>query len=104
MTPCLPGAARTRTLLSRPRFERTRPRRSPAPDDTKPPPGPASKLLRGVHLGKFSPPASGGIETHTRTLARAQAELGADVTVVVVNHATAAGKDVTFDTFGRTPF
>jgi rhamnosyl/mannosyltransferase len=59
--------------------------------------------LKIVHLGKFYPPASGGIETHTRTLAQAQAALGADVRVVVVNHATADGRDVTFDSFARTP-
>lgn len=63
----------------------------------------AGNPLRVVHLGKYYPPASGGIETHTRTLAQAQADLGADVSVVVVNHATAGGKDVTFDSFGRTP-
>jgi rhamnosyl/mannosyltransferase len=54
-------------------------------------------------LGKFYPPASGGIETHTQTLARAQAALGADVRVVVVNHAAADGRDVTFDAVARTP-
>ena len=59
--------------------------------------------MKIVHLGKYYPPASGGIETHTQTLARAQAALGADVRVVVVNHATPDGRDVTFDTFARTP-
>jgi rhamnosyl/mannosyltransferase len=61
------------------------------------------KPLKVVHLGKYYPPASGGIETHTRTLAVAQAALGADVRVIVVNHAAADGRDVTFDTFARTP-
>jgi glycosyltransferase involved in cell wall biosynthesis len=59
--------------------------------------------LRVVHLGKYYPPASGGIETFTRTLARAQADLGADVRVVVVNHADATGRDVTFEPAARTP-
>ena len=30
--------------------------------------------LKVCHLGKFYPPASGGIETHLRMVARAQAE------------------------------
>ncbi len=60
-------------------------------------------MLRVVHLGKYYPPAAGGIETHTQTLARAQVMLGAAVRVVVVNHADATGRDVTFDRLARTP-
>jgi rhamnosyl/mannosyltransferase len=52
--------------------------------------------LRIVHLGKYYPPASGGIEQHTRWLARGQVELGAEVAVVVVNHANPQGRDVTY--------
>lgn len=59
-------------------------------------------MTRVVHLGKYYPPATGGIETHTQTLARAQSRLGAEVRVVVVNHA-ASGRDVTFDRFVSTP-
>jgi rhamnosyl/mannosyltransferase len=59
--------------------------------------------VRVVHLGKYYPPSPGGIEGHTRTLARTQAELGADVRVVVVNHAAADGRDATFDRFTPTP-
>lgn len=59
--------------------------------------------MRIIHLGKYYPPASGGIEGHTATLARGQAARGADVTVVVVNHADAVGNDVTFDGTRNTP-
>ena len=37
--------------------------------------------MKIVHLGKYYPPAFGGIEAHTQTLARSQAALGADVNV-----------------------
>lgn len=38
-----------------------------------------------IHLSKYYPPNTGGIETHVQTLARAQADLGADVSVLCVN-------------------
>lgn len=60
------------------------------------------KRLRVVHLGKFYPPAPGGIETHLQTLARSQAEAGLEVDVVVVNHADRLGNDTTFDRWTRT--
>lgn len=60
-------------------------------------------MIRIAHLGKYYPPAAGGIETHTQTLARAQVRLGADVRVVVVNHADPTGRDVTFERFIPTP-
>src|SRR5437764_6786980 len=44
------------------------------------------KPMQVCHLGKYYPPAPGGIETHVRTLARAQAGLGATVRVLCVNH------------------
>jgi rhamnosyl/mannosyltransferase len=59
--------------------------------------------LRVIHLGKYYTPATGGIETHTRTLCRSLADLGIDVGVVVVNHANVAGDDVTFSASAWTP-
>jgi rhamnosyl/mannosyltransferase len=59
--------------------------------------------VRVVHLGKYYPPSPGGIESHTRTLAQAQANCGVEVRVLVVNHATAAGRDATFERFTPTP-
>ncbi|WP_439625433.1 glycosyltransferase [Gemmata sp.] len=59
-------------------------------------------MLRIAHLGKYYPPSPGGIEEHTRTLARGQAALGAEVRVLVVNHADASGRDATFERLTRT--
>src|SRR5436305_5973901 len=58
--------------------------------------------LRVCHLAKFYPPAPGGIESHVRTLARAQAELGAKVSVVCVNHLDRRGRDVTWEPLAQT--
>jgi hypothetical protein len=41
--------------------------------------------LRVCDLGKFDPPAAGGIEGHVETLARGQARLGAAVRDLGVN-------------------
>ncbi len=59
--------------------------------------------LRICHLGKFYPPAPGGVEVHVQTLARAQARLGADVRVICVNHRNAGSTDVTWQLLGSTP-
>ena len=58
--------------------------------------------MRICHLGKFYLPACGGIETHLRTLARAQAALGAHVQVICVNHLDKAGRDVTWQSSAHT--
>ncbi len=47
------------------------------------------------HLGKYYFPVTGGIETHVRTLAKAQAAEGASVRVVCISHQDANGRDVT---------
>lgn len=52
--------------------------------------------LRVVHLGKYYPPAQGGVEQHTRYLAQGLTQLGCQVAVVVVNHQNGRGQDVTF--------
>lgn len=59
--------------------------------------------LRVCHLGKFYPPASGGIESHLQTLAQAQARLGMAVDVLCVNHRDRRGADSTWRAFARTP-
>jgi len=46
----------------------------------------STKPLRVCHLGKYYPPAHGGIETHLQTLAQAQVRLGLDVEVLCINH------------------
>jgi rhamnosyl/mannosyltransferase len=57
--------------------------------------------LRVLHLGKFYPPASGGMEGHVRTLALAQAALGARVEVLVANHAV-DGADTSHEFRGKS--
>ncbi|MGL6075800.1 MAG: glycosyltransferase [Fimbriiglobus sp.] len=56
-----------------------------------------------IQLGKYYPPASGGIENHTQTLCQGLARLGWEVEVVVVNHLDSHARDVTFDRFAKTP-
>ncbi|CAN5170657.1 glycosyltransferase [soil metagenome] len=58
--------------------------------------------MKVIQLGKYYPPATGGIETHTQTLCRSLAERGLDVQVVVVNHRDRHEKDVTFQRMART--
>jgi glycosyltransferase involved in cell wall biosynthesis len=58
--------------------------------------------LRVLHLGKFYPPASGGMEVHVQALARAQAALGARVEVLCINHA-AAEAGFSHEFHGRSP-
>lgn len=49
--------------------------------------------LRVCHLSKYYPPQPGGIETHVRVLAQAQAKLGAKVDVICVNTRDTAGQE-----------
>src|SRR5262245_63645580 len=61
-----------------------------------------SNRLRVCHLGKFYPPASGGMEAHVRTLALAQAEAGAEVEIICINHLDRRGRDATWRPFVST--
>jgi rhamnosyl/mannosyltransferase len=45
----------------------------------------------------------GGVETHVQALVRGQADRGADVRVVCVNHRDRHGRDVTWEPFAVTP-
>lgn len=58
--------------------------------------------LRVLHLGKFYPPASGGMEGHLRTLVLGQAALGARVEVICANH-SADGTGTSHEFRGRSP-
>ena len=58
--------------------------------------------MRILHLGKYYPPAPGGIESHVQTLARGQAELGCQVSVLCVNHADRFGNDITHARLRKT--
>lgn len=59
--------------------------------------------VRVLHLGKYYHPFRGGIETHVRSLAQSQTEVGCSVTVACINHMDASGKDVWASRFSRTP-
>src|SRR5262249_1474145 len=48
--------------------------------------GPRGPSFRVVHLGKFFPPAHGGIERTVRSLAHEQAALGCSVRVICMDH------------------
>ena len=59
--------------------------------------------MRILHLGKYYPPASGGIEAHVRTLAHGQAAMGHQVRVLCVQHANVQRRSVIGKTFASTP-
>lgn len=59
--------------------------------------------LHVCHLAKYYPPAAGGIETHVQALARGQQALGLRVTVLVVNHRDASGREVFDRRWSSTP-
>jgi glycosyltransferase involved in cell wall biosynthesis len=59
--------------------------------------------LRIVHLGKYYPPAPGGIESHVQTLASAQVMLGAVPRVLCVQHLDRAGKNIMWKTLAYGP-
>ena len=59
--------------------------------------------LHICHLGKYYPPAPGGIEAHVQTLARAQAALGHRVQVICVNHGQANHRVSSTIGFQATP-
>jgi len=63
----------------------------------------AVSALRICHLGKYYHPFRGGIETHVRSLALAQASLGHDVTVACINHCDSQNRDVWGSRTARTP-
>src|SRR3954471_7035464 len=57
---------------------------------------------RVCHLGKYYPPAPGGIESHVQTIARAQSSMGLSVRVICVNHTNHEGRDLTYVRHGAT--
>lgn len=61
-----------------------------------------SRPVNVCHLGKYYPPATGGIESHVQTLARAQSAAGANVRVVCINHLNREGVDITWSRYGAT--
>jgi rhamnosyl/mannosyltransferase len=60
------------------------------------------KRLSICHLGKYYPPAPGGIESHVQSIARAQSALGHEVSVICINHLDRHGRDVTYARYGMT--